>query len=89
MMFRVTMKLVDIPTEQYLRIISPTGTRCHGIGDQIGVISRYLVPNCRTDMFIPSTCFPLGNEAMKPVTEAASNDETIEIFKRGLAGWIC
>ena len=75
MMYRITYGLVDIPASSYLH---PAGTctRGHAL--------RYLVPYCRTDVYLHSF-FPSGIRLWNNVPENIAMLETLEGFKRGLA----
>ncbi|MCG8035359.1 MAG: hypothetical protein JAZ03_24705 [Candidatus Thiodiazotropha taylori] len=75
MVYRITHGLVDIPASRFFHPTS-SSTRGHPL--------RYMVPFCRTDVFLYSF-FPSGIRLWNQLPESVVMSETLEDFKRGLA----
>ena len=75
LMYRIVHNLVDIPGEQYLHTAT-SATRGHGL--------KFIVPNCRTDLFRHSF-FPSAIRLWNQLPGTVATAPTLEAFKGGLA----
>jgi len=74
MVFRITHGLVDIPAETFFHPAA-TNTRGH--------FTQYLLPFCRTDIFLHSF-FPSAIRLWNQLPLQATIVDSVEAFKRGL-----